>query len=284
MSSCRDFTPNRTVQTIAHGSTATLAASDCVNLAGVPILPPSNAFRCGAKTRNQTLMTTCCGDNAVEDYLGCFMHCASGRDRASDLTNFVDCISTGGNTNATSEDLEQVAWNTFCQGPVSSTVQRSAAAKSRSNPGYQYTFLTAVLTVLLLTRSVHADCSFSIENDSTFIRQGLPRDIFAAGLTCAGVNAGSNNYCSMYLTGSITTDNRTINGTDASDEAYDSFFEVLGRTTMPPRLFPASVSFNVSHLEPVQLDTTLFTWWASWNVGRNPRRTNVLRILTNDPF
>lgn len=244
-----------------------------------PILPPpSDMVRCGTKTNNRTLMATCCGEAEVEEHLGCFMHCATGGTGiSSDVSRFIDCVSTGGNANAESQDVQSIAWDSFCQGELRTAPQRSSDLRSSYAPPPSLIFFFTISVMLLLCGGVDADCTVAVEDNSTFIRQGKPRDIGGAGVGCTGPdNGGPENYCSNLLAEGLTTNNRTIDGNDASDSRYDSFFEVLGRATTPPRLFPPRLSFTARHWEPVEPDSTTFTWWAAWNVRR--RRSSSMRV------
>lgn len=126
------------------------------------------------------------------------------------------------------------------------------------------------MIALLLCETVTGECTVTIEEGSGLIRQGEARSI-GAGTRCG---TGSS-YCIVDQTGtqSFIAANRTIAGDDASDGQFDGFFEALGDSTEPPRLFAASSTMEVRQwaVGIVDADFINYSFWApfmvSWRHG-----------------
>lgn len=156
--------------------------------------------------------------------------------RSLKMREFAECLSGPGN----GTELDP---NVFCQGNLNSTVSASAAEYSFRRPSRSWNLLVSVvLIVLLLCEAVSADCLVTLQNDSVSIRQDAGR-VFGPGIGCPHETCLANAAGLGELEGGAAS--RSIDGDDASDPAYDEFFEVLGQTTNPPRLFAARATVEV---------------------------------------
>lgn len=226
---------------LASGPSPTLAI-DCDTFFGLPLLASQDGTICGTKTNNSTLMRSCCNGAEVIEALRCFQHCEVDTFDMNAMRDFVACLSTGGNF--TSQlDGSAVDANAFCQGPLNSTIAvKSSTASAGSGSKSTGLFIFMCMVALMFCETATAECVVTIEESSSLIRQGEARAI-GTGTRCS---TGSS-YCIIDQTGtdSFVAANRTIAGDDASDNQYDEFFEALGRSTTPPRLFAASLAMEI---------------------------------------
>lgn len=120
---------------------------------------------------------------------------------------------------------------------------------------------------VLLCETVVAECAVTIEEGTALIRQGEARSI-GAGTRCS---TGSP-YCIIDQTGteSFVAANRTIAGDNASDGQYNEFFEALGDSTDPPRLFAASSTMEIRQWAVGLVDDNLvnYSFWAPFMVSQ----------------
>ncbi|KAF2215678.1 hypothetical protein CERZMDRAFT_94078 [Cercospora zeae-maydis SCOH1-5] len=88
--------------------------------------------------------------------------------------------------------------------------------------------------------------------------------------TSCGVGTSNEEFCGMVFTieDTITTNNRTINGSSSIDSKYDDLFAMLSQKTMGP--FPAvsSVRSNYVAVLPVGQDALLY--WIPFLVRQQP--------------
>lgn len=123
------------------------------------------------------------------------------------------------------------------------------------------------MIAVLLCETVVAECTVTIEEGSGLIRQGEARGI-GAGTRCS---TGSP-YCIIDQTGteSFVAANRTISGDDSSNAQYDEFFETLGESTDPPRLFAASSTMKIRQWAVGVVDDSLvnYSFWAPFMVSQ----------------
>ena len=251
---------------LASGPSLTLSL-DCDSFSGVPLLSSSERLVCGTKSNNKTLMQRCCNGAAVIESFGCFQHCEMEEFNPSDMRTFVACLPNGGNTTS-QVDTGDVDANVFCQGQLNSTIDaQSTSASTRSGSKSTGFFVCIIMIALLLCKTAIADCSVTIEEGSGLIRQGEARSI-GAGIRCS---TGSP-YCIIDQTGtkSFIAANRTISGDDASEGQYDEFFEVLGDSTDPPRLFAASSTIEIRQWAVGVMDDNLvnYSFWAPFVVSQ----------------
>ncbi|KAM0717764.1 hypothetical protein Q7P37_006096 [Cladosporium fusiforme] len=247
-SSQYEFTrrPPTGTTTLASGPSPMLSIN-CDDFHGTPLLPPFNdSYQCGTKTSNHTLMEACCDGKA--DFV------------PGDLRGFAACLSTDGNSSTAEEDVSNYDPDVFCQGNLTATVAETSDGSSNSLAASRpATLLCVVFLTLLFSGLVSADCTVVIDENSAFIRQDEARRI-NTGLSCP-----YSNFCTVDVsgTGEIQTVNRTIDGQDASDSSYDSFFEAVGKSTSPPRLFAATASMHIRHFAVGATGPEL-TNWPSW--------------------
>ena len=240
---------------------------DCDSFVGVPLLPSSKRFVCGTKTNNNTRMQMCCNGAEVIESLGCFQHCEMENFNPSDMRAFVACLSNGDNTTS-QVDADAVDTNVFCQGQLNSTIDaQSSSASKRSGSKATGFFVCIMMVALLFCQTVVAECTITIEEGSGLVRQGEARGI-GAGTRCS---TGSP-YCIIDQTGtnSFIAANRTIVGGDASNRQYDEFFEALGDSTDPPRLFAASSTMEIHQWTVGVADDNLvnYSFWAPFMVSQ----------------
>lgn len=243
----------------ASGSNPT-PAIECDNFEGTPLLPSASLWQCGTKTGNSSLMSTCCNGAEVKEYLGCFMYCPMEDITMTDMQGFVACLSTGGNSTDRA-NVSNVDTNVFCQGDLNATVSSTSSATTTHGTSKSLSFIFSLLLItVLLCEVATAECTVSIDDESGTIRQGEPRSIMT-GSSC-GIAA---SYCIVDQTGTeeILAANRTIEGRDASDGQYDEFFEALGESTDPPRLFAATSSIKVRQWAVGDADGSMVNW-SSW--------------------
>jgi hypothetical protein len=199
----------------------------------------------------------------------------------SDMRDFVACISSGGNSTS-QVDADSVDANVFCQGQLNSTVDaQSSSASVRSGSKSTGFFIWLIMIALLLCETVTADCNVVVEEGSSLIRQVEARSI-GIGTRCS---TGSS-YCIVDQTGTepFIAANRTIAGNDASDDQYNEFFEALGKTTQPPRLFAASSTIEVRQwaVGVADDDRVNYSFWAPFMVSHSNSRTyDISPIFTN---
>lgn len=265
---------------LASGLSPTLSLH-CDTFSGVPLLSSPGNFVCGTKTNNRILMQTCCNGAEVIESLGCFQHCEMKNLNPSDMRDFVACISSGGNSTS-QVDADSVDANVFCQGQLNSTVDaQSSSASVRSGSKSTGFFIWLIMIALLLCETVTADCNVVVEEGSSLIRQVEARSI-GIGTRCS---TGSS-YCIVDQTGTepFIAANRTIAGNDASDDQYNEFFEALGKTTQPPRLFAASSTIEVRQwaVGVADDDRVNYSFWAPFMVSHSNSRTyDISPIFTN---
>ena len=243
---------------VAQGSVQT-PSIECDSFAGVPLLPAASSWQCGTKTNNTSLMSTCCNGAKVEQYLGCFMHCAMEDINMIGMQDFVACLSIGGNSTALG-NVSGVDRNAFCQGGLNGTVEATSygvITRSRSK-GLRFIF-SVIFVALLFCELAAAECAVSVE-ESALIRQGEARRI-STGSSCGS----GSSYCVVDQTGTdeIPAANRTVGGRDASGDDYDDFFQALGESTDPPRLFAAKSSIQVRQWAVGVADASMINW-SSW--------------------
>jgi hypothetical protein len=188
------------------------------------------------------------------------MYCAMDDITMSGMQDSVACLSTGGNSTAQA-NVSDVDPNVFCQGDLNGAVNatsRGVAARSRSK-GLSFIF-SVVFVALLICELATAECTVSIAQGPGLIRQGEARSI----LTGSSCGSGTS-YCVVDQTGTdeISAANRTLGGRDASDGDYDEFFEALGESTDPPRLFAAMSSIQVRQWAVGVADANTINW-SSW--------------------
>ena len=82
-------------------------------------------------------------------------------------------------------------------------------------------------------------------------------------------------------TAEIEAFNRTLDGNDASDGFYDEFFEALGESVEPPRLFPATSSMRVRQwgVGAGDGDMIHYSLWAPFMVRSTTRSICAVQLL-----
>ena len=232
-----------------------MAQEYCSSFSGNPVLPPSSNLQCGLQTLNRSLMESCC-IGTPQQYKTCFFYC----EPQGEIRDFVSCVSRGDNLTRT---------DAFCESSIQSTVRTSVGNGSSggsssgnsgggTSSGIRGVSSPKISTVVILTlmmsfflaapasatlirsldpagvsRRAPDTCTFT--EDSHFNRTGDSLQV-SDSFDCSGTS-----FCTFgtSIDTGLTSNNRTLNGKSAAEAEYDAFFEILGNSTDPKRLWPA---------------------------------------------
>ncbi|CAK1357640.1 unnamed protein product [Cercospora beticola] len=108
-----------------------------------------------------------------------------------------------------------------------------------------------------LHRRQSEGCEFEQISSSILAGQEVP----ISGPSSCGAGGGSEVVCGLdFLIGdTLTTSNRTINGTLAVTSEYDDFFEMLSQTTSKP--FPAASSMRSNFVAVLPVGQNALLYW-----------------------
>jgi hypothetical protein len=199
---------------------------------------------CGVQT-NRTVAERCCGSAEVQEYQ-CWLYC----EHTQSVGDWARCVS--GNSTAPLR-------SSFCQGGLvadnKETVTSSAFRSSA--PRYSWIVFVLVFTFLfvgpaqatiiptldtsLIKRQSDSGCSLTIESNYTALQHSS--NSVSAMFSCNG----ARGFCGFEvpIETSITENNRTLNGSSASEPGFDAFFDAVSKSTNG-RKFPALSSVNLT--------------------------------------
>nr|POE79770.1 hypothetical protein CFP56_07836 [Quercus suber] len=220
-------------------------SSSCSAVSSTPVVLNDAATRvCAVNSLNAPLLESCCEGSGVLSSQ-CKHYCNTNKT----IIEFIACLTHEGRNSSS-----VLAMNPFCQDSIVSnnteTLAKTSYGTRRASPlPLQYLFVALLLVLLSATnvsatmvRSLSTDmqrrqstaltsCSIDIHGNYTSIRNSQQ---VSSHYTC-----DSSDYCtqSIPIDTGIVNNNRTINGTSASEPMYDVFFEMLENST--GRMFPA---------------------------------------------
>lgn len=261
-----------------------LDSLNCEDFPGNPILPTGTNGACGLRSTNRTALEACCQPGSeVQEHLGCFLYYEYPELNASVAASFGSYISGTGNQ-TTNEDTDQFngqqrATDAFCQYGTRLTINATATSTSAARHIQPPRTSNVLLGLLLLTMfwlPVSADhfdsqamsftglhrrqsegCEFQQISSSILAGQEVP----ISGPSSCGAGGGSEVVCGLdFLIGdTLTTSNRTINGTLAVSSEYDDFFRMLSQTTSRP--FPAASSVRSNFVAVLPVGQNALLYW-----------------------
>ena len=229
---------------------------------GIPILPNTTMTRvCGLRS-NRTIAERCCGSVEVRQYQ-CWLYC----EHSSSINKWGECISG----NSTTSD-----WGAFCQGNIASNITESLASPSTSfafrssAPKFGWMVFMLIATFLfigpaqaftvpslgdgLAKRQSDSGCTLTIDRNYTSLQHST-RQVSSHYVSQCGKNSGCG--FGFNIVTPLTENNRTLNGTSASEPEFDAFFDAVSNATSG-RKFPALSSANLS-LDLIVPDRIAFT-------------------------
>jgi hypothetical protein len=216
---------------------------NCSGILGTPIVAnTTNSRVCGVQN-HRNVAERCCGSAEVQEYQ-CWLYC----EYTQSVGDWARCVS--GNST-------RPVGGPFCQGGLvadnKETVTSSAFRSSA--PRYSWIVFVLVFTFLfvgpaqatiiptldtsLAKRQSDSGCSLAIESNYTALQHSS--NSVSAHFGCEG----ARDWCGFEapIETSITENNRTLNGSSASEPGFDAFFDVVSKSTNG-RKFPALSSVN----------------------------------------
>lgn len=257
---------------------STMSSNHCGGTIASPILPNNTGTRvCGMPATNQTVMHNCCtGTGSISTY-ECWNYCPF----TGTLQEWVQCASGGSHNGGSNNTVSPVGL--FCEAGSDGNVTQSLAVPTSagllraSAPKFSVLLALMLLASFFVARTTayivpsedasltkrqsasNGSCTF--KQASNYTRTGSTQ-IVSAGMRCL-----SPSFCPYVqsVQTSLTTNNRTINGSSAAAAEYDAFFSLLGNAT--GRIFPALSALNITYEFGVSGSTSFELGWTPYAVS-----------------